>query len=230
MRLSRSLPLGAMLCAITAAPAAAQVSFEGVITFAMLKDGGGAPDTMIQTSKGNLVKIEVISGSTGKGGGGVYDLEKHTMMIVMPERKMYMTMTMKPMDSLVANAMGKIELTKLGRTETVAGVSCDVYHAKSTDKNGEVKEGEGCFAKGVGLVFGNIFAQGDRKAMQDVPAAIRDLAKHDMHMVKMVSLKDGKPSRTLVAVKIGRHAVDASVFQAPAGYTEMKIPAGMQMP
>jgi len=34
----------------------------------------------------------------------------------------------------------------------------------------------------------------------------------------------------MLALKVERKSIDASLFAPPAGYTQMQMPAGMQMP
>ena len=113
-------------------------------------------------------------------------------------------------------------ITETGRTETVAGVSCRVYETTTMTKNG-VQKGEACFAKGIGLQLMDVYASFMGTAPFASGNATWDKLKaQDMQLLKVVSLKDGKPDHIVTAVKIDRTPVPASMFKPPEGFTRME--------
>ena len=217
--------LSVVAAIVTAMPAAAQSSFEGVIVFTATSAGRPATDTMIQTTKGSMLRFEtVLKPGQKEQGAMIYDFKAHTMTVLMMHEKKYMIMPIKQTETMT-KAIGDVKLTKTGRTATVAGVSCQIYHASRTNERG-TKEGEACFAKGVGLAMMDIFAgMGGRGGGNSAVEAFHDLAKEDLHMLKAWELKDGSEQGTLEAVKIDRKSVDASLFAIPAGFTKVEMPS-----
>jgi len=225
VRFSRIVPLISALGAAAAAPVAAQ-SFEGTIWFASHRDENAPADTLIQTTKGSLVKLETRSGTGGdRGGYAVLDTKAHTMTVIMAREQKYMTMPIPAPSPAAQKRMGEISFTETSRTETVAGVSCQVYHVSRVDSDGKKKEGDGCFAKNVGLAIGNIFSSytGTASLGAENPAFAK-LTQQNMHLVKATETKDGKASGWLEMIKVDRSAVPNSAFEAPAGYTKMEMP------
>src|SRR5262249_45902900 len=107
------------------------------------------------------------------GSALILDGDTHTMIMVEPEKKQYITVTqadmdqmaamMKPMaDRMKANGKGedkdkfKIDVKNTGRTETVAGRTCEVWAGSSTDEEGKTRQGEACVAQGVGFAMYDI--------------------------------------------------------------------------
>jgi hypothetical protein len=53
------------------------------------------------------------------------------------------------------------------------------------------------------------------------------LYKDGFFPLRISELKGGQPKLKMLATKIEPKSVDASVFQVPSDYTEMKMPGGM---
>src|SRR2546425_3102072 len=124
--------------------AAAQTGFNGVITFTDYWHNG-QPSTFVQTTKGHKVRLD---GMGGRQGTMIVDGDAKVMTMVEPEQKRYITMTdedMKQSQALMAPMLqkakgmnqhsepGKFNFSNTGRTETVAGVPCQVWHGKYTN-------------------------------------------------------------------------------------------------
>jgi hypothetical protein len=219
---------------------AAQNTFEGVIAFQMIGDDN-KPDTMIQTTKGNTLKLE----GMGKGKGAVvFDAVKHRMLMIQPEEKQYIVATeedMQQMNMMTQAAMQKfakkeaksaddednvkIDFRPTGRTETVAGVKCEVWHGTSI-REGEKKEGEACLAKGVGFAAFNVMENPmltPRGRGASFIEQYRKLVGPNKGVIKMVEFKDGKPHSSMEAIKIQPLAVSEAEFEPPAGYKEVNM-------
>jgi hypothetical protein len=226
------------LAYITPTRVAAQNTFEGVIAFKMVGEDGKT-DTMTQTTKGNDIKLE----GMGKGNAAVvFDAGKHRMLMIQPDEKQYVVTTeedMQQMNMMTEAAMQryskkgskdededkvKLDFAPTGRTETVAGVKCEVWHGTSL-RNGEKHEGEACLAKGVGFAAFNVMenpmlSRGKGAAFFE---QYRKLVGPNKGVIKMVEFKDGKPHGSLEAIKVEPIAVTQASFDPPAGYKEINM-------
>jgi uncharacterized coiled-coil protein SlyX len=237
------------LAGLTAAPAAAQTGFEGVITFRQLKKSDGTYSTMLQTTKGHKVRWE---GMGGDSSVMIFDGDAHSMMIVQPEKKTYMTITQADMDQMAAmmKPMAErmkdakkgapdenkdkdfdIDVSKTGRTETVAGTRCEVWHGTTTE-DGKKKEGEACVAPGVGLalydiMLNNPMARGSSR-FDAMMAKYKQVLSGGKGLLKMTSIENGKSTVDMEATKIEKKSVGDDAFKPPAGYTGQSMGQMMQ--
>jgi Domain of unknown function (DUF4412) len=228
------------------APAAAQTGFEGVITFREYNKSDGTHSTMIQTSKGNKVRLD---GMNGSKGSMILDGDAHSMIMIEPDEKKYMTITQADMDQMAAmmpadrsknprdpkNRDYKVDLKDTGRTETVAGTKCEIWHGSSTDEDGQKREGEACVAKGVGfeaynIALNNPMAQRMRgSSMQRALEQYKKVLSGGKGVLKMTDIDNGKSIVEMEAVKIDPKSVSDTTFKPPAGYTGQSMGQMMQM-
>ena len=240
----------AALAVIGATPVAAQTGFEGVITFRQLKKSDGTHTTMLQTTKGHKVRWE---GMGGDSSVMIFDGDTHSMMIVQPQKKTYMTVTQADMDQMAAMMKPMadrmkdakkgasdenkdkdfdIDITKTGRTETVAGTRCEVWHGTTTE-NGKKKEGEACVAPGVGLALydimvNNPMTRGAKGRFDTMMAKYKQVLSGGKGLLKMTSIEDGKSTVDMEATKIERKSISDDAFKPPAGYTGQSMSQMMQ--
>jgi len=229
--------------------AAAQTGFEGVTTFLQHNKSDGKTSTMVQTTKGKKVKLE----GFGSSSTMIFDGDSHSMIIVEPEKKQYMTVTqadmdqmgtmMKAMSERMKNAKGKgedddrsgfkMDVSNTGRTETVAGKKCEVWRGSSTDERGKKKEGEACVAQGAGFALYDIMLNNPmtarmRSSAQAQLEKFKQLTSGGKGILKMTSIEDGKPFVELEATKIEPKSVSDDAFKPPAGYTGTSMGAMLQ--
>jgi hypothetical protein len=221
---------------LPARPAVAQTGFDGVITFTSYHDG--KPTTFVQTTKGHKVRLD---GMGGNPGAMIVDGDAKVMMMVEPQKKQYFTMTeedakqsqamMAPMLERAKGANrhaepGKFNFSNTGRTETVAGVPCQVWHGVYTSES-KKEEGDACVANGVGfalaeLTFANPMARQGGAGYEQFEQ-YRQLVGGNKGILKVTKIEDGKPVPDLEATKIERKAVSDDAFKPPVGYTEIKM-------
>ena len=230
--------------AMAPAPAAAQTGFEGVITFREYNKSDGTHSTMIQTTKGNKVRLD---GMNGSKGSMILDGNTQTMIMVEPDEKKYMTVTKADMDQMAAmmatrgknprdpkNREYTVDLKNTGRTETVAGTKCEIWHGSSTDAEGQKHEGEACVAKGVGfeaynIALNNPMANRMRGAsMQNAIEQYKKVLSGGKGVLKMTDLDNGKSIVEMEAVKIEPKSVSDDAFKPPAEYTGQNMGQMMQ--
>ena len=225
--------------AIGTTPVAAQTGFEGVITFKQYRKSDGTYSTLVQTTKGHKVRWQ---GMGNDSSVMIFDGDAHSMLIVQPDKKTYMTITqadmeqmaamMKPMeDKMKANKGASdgdkdkafdIDVKNTGRHETVAGVSCEVWHGTTTE-DGKKKEGEACVAPGVGFAFNEVMFDNPMTKrsgrFNTMMAKYKQVLAGGKGVLKMSSIEGGKTTVDMEATKIERHSVSDDAFKPPAGYT-----------
>jgi hypothetical protein len=223
------IALGAIFASAGARPAAAQGGFEGVITYEVHQNKG--PATIVATTKGNKLRMDMQASQPGGGGGIIINADAHTKTIIIAQQKKYMVLPDNmgnPMGGVAQPDKGATPaytITKTGRTETVAGVSCDVIHG-TTVRDGKTEEGEICVAKGMGLnaqIWGSL-ASGAGAAQNPQLAAIRDAVGPGNGILKVTSIKNGQPEVVIVVTKIERKSVSDDAFSPPSDYTQMQMP------
>lgn len=220
MRHRPALALSTLALAALAAPAAAQAApFEGIVTQQVTgRDGRTAELTTAY--KGPSVRMDVTQG--GMAAYVLIDATAGSMVSVIPSQQMYMAMnpamarrmTGPGPDSL---ALGKI--TRTGRTEEVAGHSCEHYLV------GDRQDTDVCAAKGLGIMGVGVQQGGAR-----MEAEMRKLAAQHPEWAEF--LKDGffplkistADGASIVVTRIERKALDPAMFAVPKEYREMKLP------
>lgn len=217
--------------------ASAQTGFEGVITF-VTHDQDGKADTAIQTTKGNKFRYET---GTGMGGMGamIYNGDDHSRTILMTQQKKYMRMTAEDAKAQMGRMSAKadtetplkLSITPTGKTETVAGVPCEVYHSTG-EMHGTPQDADVCVAKGVGFeLFSMMGEEGammaQRRSTAQAYQAMKSVLSGNRGVMKLTEVKNGKTIVTLEAIKIDRRPVSDAAFAPPPDYTAFERP---QMP
>jgi hypothetical protein len=222
--------------------ASAQTGFEGVTTFVMHRDDGRA-DTSLQTSKGNKIRLEGLGGS---GFAMIFNGDDHSRTTMMAEKKMYMRTTQEQEEAQMAqykSNMAKADtegpanfkIATTGRTETVAGVSCQVYHG-SGQLHDKPQEVDVCVANGVGFAMFTMMGQSMSRSANPRVAqtyqAMKEMLAGNRGIVKVTEIKDGKPVVWVEMIKVERKPIPDVAFVPPPDYTEFKMPqmGGMKKP
>jgi len=218
--------------ALCTVPAAAQ--FEGSVTWAV----GKKQTPMTQTYKGAMVRSDM-TGERGRSGAMIIDGAAKTMTMMMPDQKMYMKWDMQQMGEQMRDehATHKTpKITDTGKTETIAGKSCQVYrYAEDTGKPDNM---EMCVAKGMGnFMFGRSpmgggRGQGDGDDVGEMAnnSEFLKFYKDGFFPLRISRIKGDSVTTQMIATKIEPKSVDASLFQVPSDFQEMKMPAGMGPP
>jgi Domain of unknown function (DUF4412) len=207
------------------APLAAQ-GFEGVVAYRMPSmKGAGAEMTM--SIKGTQMRTDMVA--EGRTMSMLLDGQAGTMTMLMAEQRMYMTMDMKAMrDRAQAMKHGDQtppKITALGTTETIAGRSCENYQVET-----EKTKMEFCNAKGLGnfMAVQSPMGRGGASPLQDLDnEAYRTYFKEGFFPLRVSNYEGGTKKVVMEATRVEPKSLDASLFQIPAGFTEMKMPGKM---
>ena len=220
-----NLCLAAVACiSVTATSPLAAQGFQGVMQFVSYDRHSSTPDTIVQMTKGSKIRIEGM-GSRGHGGAMIMDGDKRT--IIMPEQKQYMDWPMdmggKEAASEAAKHHGSAE--KTGKSETIAGITCDDWHYKGTNDKGEAEEGDVCVAKGAGLMITRMAGPMGMHIFDAGGEAFNQALNNGAGIMKVT--QNGKVS--VLAVKAEPSSLPDAMFAPPADYTKLDM-AGMGRP
>lgn len=231
-------------------PAAVAQRFQGTIRFTV-RDESGRTTEITQYAKPG--KSSFIAAEAGKPGGGVIvDSTAGTLTMIDGEHKTYTVINLVAMQAMMRGMAGmargaqgaqrgsadgtpKGTITATGRSEVVAGVTCQVYAYDGTN-NGKHDTGEVCLAKGAGLmaggdVMGMTGMMGmQRQTMQQRLQAwgpLGTMLAQGYGILKGTNYEDGKLKGTLVVTAFQRGAPPDAAFHAPAGYAEKAMPEMM---
>jgi hypothetical protein len=231
MDTKRSLMMAAALAAAFGAPAAAQGTFEGLVIGKMTApDGKVAPFRYYQL--GSRIRQE-------------YTIEEHTMsmiydgttgdmLTIIPQQKKYMVMNLRQMSGAARQMAGaeapdfsKMKLTATGQHETIAGIGCDHYLFQNTEDK-DHKPMDICGAPGLGFMG----MAGEAGSM--MPSTIALLRSHNPDLARLarqgffplkMTFSSERGPGVWEVVSLDRRRPDPALFQPPAGYTQLTIPA-----
>jgi Domain of unknown function (DUF4412) len=175
---------------------------------------------MTQMTKGNKTRLE----GMGRGGGAMI-MNGTSRIIILPEQKQYMELPagFGGKDAERESAKHHGIAVKTGKTENVAGISCEDWHYKGTDEDGKPQEGDVCVAKGAGFMLNRLGGGVTEHMFDEGGQAFGDALKNGGGLMKATN--NGKIA--FVAVKAQATSLPDAMFAPPAGYTKMDM---SQMP
>src|SRR5262249_21854861 len=164
------------------------------------------------------------------------DVSSRTTTMLFPKTKTYMTMNWGEMAEEMTKVSGKNspmdfpKVTSTGKTETVAGLSCE--HWLIGDKT------DVCMAKGLGYFGGggsggildklkNLALRDKIKAQLDANPEFAKFVEGGAFPLKMANIENGQPKTIMEVTGVERKSLDDSLFTVPADYKKTEIP-GMQ--
>jgi hypothetical protein len=208
------------LCAaLMAGPLAAQ-GFEGSVAYKMTDEKGKVSD-MVMSMKGSKMRTDVVA--EGQPMTMLIDGQEQAMKMLMSEQTMYMTMDLKAMtEKMKSKKHGPPKITALGTTETIAGRSCENYRVETDDSKNEF-----CNSKGLGNFLSprNPMGGGPSNGLTELDEDIyRTYFKDGFFPLRVTELKGDKRRVIMEATRVEPKSLDASYFEVPAGFTEMKMP------
>ena len=123
----------------------------------------------------------------------------------------------------------KMKVTPTGQRETIAGVSCEHYLFEYADSAKAKNKVDMCGAPGMGFM-GLAGQEGSMMPstvamMRSQNPALAKLAHQGFFPLKM-NIMGEHGTAVWTVTQLSRGRPDATLFQPPAGYTELKIPTG----
>lgn len=187
-----------------------QNKFEGKVTFNAYDDG--TAHTVDYYVKGSKMRID--ANENGRQGQVIMDQTAKQFMVIMPQQKMYMVMQIPDTKTESDNSQESKDdkgFTKTGETKDILGYTAE----KLTYKDGDV-EGEVWMTKEIGGI--QLF---DNPMQQDKPQWQKDIEEEGYF--PLLVYENGE--KVFEVTNIEKKSLDDSMFEAPAGYQKMDMPA-----
>ncbi len=194
----------------------AQSKFEGKVVF-NFKDDNSSHD-MTYFVKNNKFRIEV--SEAGHDAAMIFSPEEKSMMMLMPEQKMYMEFPLDKLskynsDSKDKNDEGKITKTK--ETKVIKGYKCTKWVIDNP-------EGQS-IAWMTDELGGFMFMKNPMMKDKEKPDWQKEIeAAGYFPMLVINNDKNGKEKSRLEVTDIEKKKLDSSLFSVPSGYNKFNMP------
>jgi Domain of unknown function (DUF4412) len=221
--------------------------FQGLIRFTAHDENGKTTEITQLAAPGKSSFMVVEQGKAP--GGMIVDSSAGTVTFVNGEDKSYSVLNLAMMQGMMQGMAGMMKnmphnqndasgdahqdkptgtLSATGRSETVAGVRCQVYAYDGTDE-GKHETGEVCLAKGAGMMVGGetpqlfpgMMGQRMHASMQQRLAAwgpLGAMLAQGYGIMKGTNYENGKLKGSMEVTAFQPGVPSAAAFQPPAGY------------
>ncbi len=204
------LVLGITMCAGTLAGQ----GFEGVVAMKVWSKGKATDMTM--SIKGGVTRTDMVT--EGHNGTMLMNPQTKTMIMIMAEEKMYMTMSLAAGEH---QEHSEPKITDLGTTATIAGRECRNFLLEDAKRTTEICNGEGL---GDFMMGGSPMGQGPGTDLADL-ASSRSHFQNGFFPLRVTRIKADKRTVQLEVTAVDPKPLDPALFQVPANFTEMKMPS-----
>jgi hypothetical protein len=212
------------------------ISFEGEIT-AKLAEEIDNYNTKLKLDhnivnfkiKANLFRLEYTNkeGQLGPLGTTIMDLKSGIQRKINADEGTYSELDMRKSQIFLeddAKAQNLPIITRTGKTETIAGYTCEYYQLEKMNL---------CVAKGLSYIpSGNDFRggvltyynlQGDQRRMEADPE-FKKLVESGGFPLKITFDENGQVKTYMEVTRIERKSLNDSLFQVPADYKRVEMP------
>jgi hypothetical protein len=209
---------------------ASLVSFEGEIDMSVSMMLPSMPAKMPSTMATLKLEIKGDKSRTetpGLGMASISDATAKKMWMLDPTARTYTELDLATAGKAVAAASTaapkpKTKVTKTGRTDVVAGYSCDVYEVD--DPSGAMAHTELCMASGLSMMA--LGLTGPFSMLSAGDDEWKDVLSHGFPLRVLMRDATGAPLVKMEATRIEKKSLPDSEFQVPPGYTKTASPFG----
>jgi outer membrane lipoprotein-sorting protein len=204
---------------------ASLVSFEGEIDMSIgmaVPSTPGVASTIKLEIKGDKMRTE----TPGLGFVNITDAGKKKTWLLEPTAHTYTEMDLSSATAATATApttKSKATVVKTGRSDKVAGYSCDVYEVD--DPSGAMSHTELCMASGLSMLAMGL--TGPFAMFTKGNDAWSDVLSHGFPLRMIMRDASGAPLMKMEATKIEKKSLPDSEFEVPPGYTKTPSPFGL---
>jgi hypothetical protein len=194
--------------------AAQSKEFQGLISFEIYGKNGEVAN-LDYARKGDLSRIDM-----SQGGMSMYmigNAKEQRFTMVMPQQNMYMETELPNAASSGGDESVKPENEPVntGRTDKVAGHSCEIWTMRDDGKSLEM-----CIAKDMGVFLSGTGARNSAPEWQT------RLSKKGFFPLRVVDVSGSSPHKILEATKVEAKPLEDSYFSPPPGAKKMEMPGG----
>lgn len=208
------------------APALSQAAdFEGVLHMKTTHlDMGGNATPMDWYVKGDMARMER-KREDGRIHVMIMDGQKRSMVMLNSEKKVAMEFNLDDasdkMGDLMKGELDKKSVDRTGRTDKVAGYSCEVWRV--SDKQTKKLEHEICVAKGFGR-GATAFLDPKRVQESSQPSWVKQMAKEGGFGLRTVHYgEDGQELSRSEVTGIEKRSLNADLFAVPSDYARQNL-------
>ncbi len=193
-------------------------AFEGAITLDVIPGSSGPPtESLTYDIKGSRVHYAETKQKKPTGVQAIADLNAHKTYAILDSHKAYVEL-----DKVAASTTPPAAVTKLGKTETIAGLPCEDWQVAGGKRRVDV-----CATRSIPYV--DLMAR-PRKGEQQ-PAWATALEKDNAFPLRVVEYDDaGKLALSATASWVARRPEADSLFEVPKGYRLVDLPPGIELP
>lgn len=214
--------------------------FEGIIKAKFTDDSEASNMTFLV--KANLFRLEISDGAEKENPpkAVILDLKSGIQKMMDPQEKEYIEINLTDLTDYNDSGKGDREpiskFTPTGKTETIAGYTCEHYLIDDPEKTdfclakGMVYAGTGEeFGGGLWQVLRNKKDDRELKARMESDPEFKKLVESGAFPLKISQVENGQVKTIMEVTGIERKALDDSLFKVPADYKkiEMKMPMGI---
>jgi hypothetical protein len=202
----------ALLLMLTAAPLAAQASFEGAVSLTFTKNDG-TPMLMNYLVKEGKIRTD-LTGQRGEQMAMVFDHANRKMTMIMNSQRMYLERDLSEKTSPSAPREGTAHkaIVRTGRTEMIAGYRCE--HITVTEDDGSVIDA--CVTSELG---------GFTLALGGSPVSAPQQPSWVSQLGPIFPLRVKRGDKVILEVtKIEKKSLDRGLFEPPADFRKLDLP------
>jgi hypothetical protein len=189
-----------------AAPAAPAAPFEGTVSMTV----GREAQPITYSVRQGVMRLD-LHGRGGRETAVIVNTPARLVNVLLPGQQMYVEQELSA-DSIPAIRRLRPTITRTGRTEQVAGHTCEHWMVK--DEKGETVDA--CMAQGIGA-FAGLERVGGGAWMSDIGEG---------GWFPLLATRVDNGETVLRVTAIDARTLDASLFTVPAGYQKLTVPAG----
>jgi Domain of unknown function (DUF4412) len=183
----------------------------------------------------------------------IVDYKTGIQKMINQTEKTYHEINPRELDKSLRDLIRLPKFTPTGRTETIAGYTCEHYLLENQQNPideklktindqlktiNEQRKTTMCFTEGLGYIgsaddfhrsgIWQFFQQGadekEIKARMDSDPVLKKLIENGAYMMKMSVVENGREKTIMEVTSVERKSLDDSLFQVPAGYKKVESP------
>ncbi len=198
--------------------ATAPPPFEGLIRLDATDPAGRQTESMQYDIKGTRVHYTETKEKKPVPVQAIADLNAHKAYAILDSRKAYVELD----KAVVPAKTDPVTVTKLGKSETIAGLPCEDWKLSEGKRQVDV-----CATRAI--PYFDLAAR--PRAGEEQPAWAATLEKENVFPLRIVEHDDtGKVALNATASWVDRKHEDDSLFQVPKGYHRIELPRRANLP